>query len=160
MKTCPCQDWQRYEQDLYEHALFAWNHDGDYTGPQLRYCSFCGKLLLEFTSEWEDDLIWCPSQLTRTFLFPETGATMELYCRWRHQDPWTFAILFHGGRIRLGEGLCQTDPIPKVYAYTEKLLQEYLLKVRKEGDGTNQPSLKMGSQLILGKETHDETAYQ
>ena len=41
--------------------------------------------------EWEDDLIWCPSQCYLPLLF--NGKKYKIYLRWRWSDPWT-ATLF------------------------------------------------------------------
>lgn len=43
-------------------------------------------------AKWVDDLIWCPSQC----YYPLTrgdGSAATLYLRWRHDDPWTAAII-------------------------------------------------------------------
>ena len=36
---------------------------------------------------WIEDLKWCPSQIYYNFV--EKGVPIQLYLRWRHQDPWT-----------------------------------------------------------------------
>lgn len=38
--------------------------------------------------EWEDELIWCPSQCYYYFI-TESGRRFCIYLRWRHSDPWT-----------------------------------------------------------------------
>jgi len=40
---------------------------------------------------WEEDLIMCPSQLRREI--KRKDMTIEFYCRWRWDDPWTFKII-------------------------------------------------------------------
>ncbi|MEM3860218.1 MAG: hypothetical protein QW478_12590 [Candidatus Micrarchaeaceae archaeon] len=45
---------------------------------------------------WEEDLIWCPSQLYRKFELAKDNkhkVKATAYLRWRHEDPWTFALL-------------------------------------------------------------------
>ena len=83
---------------------------------------------IEYLSEWHDDLIWCPSQLTRKFKNPRTGTIEEVYCRWRHQDPWTFEIISTDPWIYLGSGLSQDNDIADVHKFAEKLLVDYYAK--------------------------------
>jgi len=80
---------------------------------------------IEYLSEWFDDLIWCPSQLTRKFKHPKTGNVEQVYCRWRHNDPWTFQIMSADPRVYLGDGLTQEDDIEDVHKFAEKLLLEH-----------------------------------
>lgn len=37
---------------------------------------------------WKRDLLWCPSQLTKTIYYNQNW-DIELYARWRWSDPWT-----------------------------------------------------------------------
>ncbi len=46
----------------------------------------------EILGEWDDDLIWCPSQCYLNIRFK--AMSFCLYLRWRHGDPWT-AALYH-----------------------------------------------------------------
>lgn len=41
--------------------------------------------------DWEDSLIWCPSQCYYYFYVVSGVKKMYfmIYLRWRHQDPWT-----------------------------------------------------------------------
>ena len=80
---------------------------------------------IEYLTGWHDDLMWCPSQLTRKFKNPKTGTTEELYCRWRHDDPWTFNIMSTDPWVNLGYGLTQEDAIEDVHKFAEKLLLNY-----------------------------------
>ena len=41
---------------------------------------------------WKRDLLWCPSQLTKTFYYNKNW-DIELYARWRWSDPWTGEFL-------------------------------------------------------------------
>jgi len=82
-------------------------------------------LEIKYVSEWEDDLNWAPAQLTREFIDPKTGKKNELYCRWRHHDPWKFSIIQEPGRVFLGFGLTQADKIKDVHTHAEKLLFNY-----------------------------------
>ena len=43
-------------------------------------------------NQWEDDLIWCPSQCYY-YYHDENGSLKCLYLRWRHRDPWTAEII-------------------------------------------------------------------
>ena len=43
-------------------------------------------------NQWEDDLIWCPSQCYYYF-HDKNRALKCLYLRWRHRDPWTAEII-------------------------------------------------------------------
>jgi len=80
-----------------------------------------------FISEWEDDLIWCPSQLERQFTNPITKKINTLYCRWRHSDPWSFSFyqLKPYFTVELGEGLSEYSSIKDIHTFAEKLLLEY-----------------------------------
>ena len=80
---------------------------------------------IEYLTNWFDSLIWCPSQLTRKFKHPKTGITEQIYCRWRHCDPWTFYIMSTDPWIYLGSGLTQEDTISNVHKFAEKLLINY-----------------------------------
>jgi hypothetical protein len=39
---------------------------------------------------WDIDLIWCPSQIYKTFTI--NNKEYNIYLRWRWDDPWTFMI--------------------------------------------------------------------
>ncbi len=39
---------------------------------------------------WDIDLIWCPSQIYKTFTV--NGKEIEIYLRWRWDDPWEVYI--------------------------------------------------------------------
>ena len=44
---------------------------------------------------WQEDLIWCPSQLYKDFTITQDWRTWVrgyAYCRWRHADPWTVSF--------------------------------------------------------------------
>jgi hypothetical protein len=43
--------------------------------------------------EWEDDLIWCPSQRYAPITY--NSAHYVLYLRWRWDDPWQGHIIMH-----------------------------------------------------------------
>ena len=81
-----------------------------------------GHLPIIWTSNWHDDLIWCPSQLYRSFHTDKGELT--LYCRWRHSDPWTYDVYSKPGEfwLDIGEGLSQRDLISRVHKYAESLL--------------------------------------
>lgn len=40
--------------------------------------------------DWEESLLWCPTQITRVVYFK--GIEFKLYLRWRHVDPFQFHI--------------------------------------------------------------------
>ena len=46
--------------------------------------------------QWDDDLIWCPSQCHADVTAPD-GTKAVLYLRWRWDDPWKASIVvgFH-----------------------------------------------------------------
>lgn len=46
--------------------------------------------VFEVVKDWEDSLIWCPSQCYK--LIQYKGVKYEIYLRWRHCDPWTAEI--------------------------------------------------------------------
>jgi len=98
---------------------------------------------INWTSDWRDSLIWCPSQLERDFKYNDK--TLTLYCRWRHSDPWTFDIfemiptkrfmdvksyesMTPRNWINLGSGMSENDDIEDVHKYAEKLLMEWMKK--------------------------------
>jgi hypothetical protein len=49
---------------------------------------------------WKEDLIWCPSQLYKSFRIEVGGfhtlLSAQAYCRWRHSDPWTAEVMRDG----------------------------------------------------------------
>jgi len=49
---------------------------------------------------WKEDLIWCPSQLYKSFRIEVGGfhtlLSAQAYCRWRHSDPWTAEVMSDG----------------------------------------------------------------
>ncbi len=86
---------------------------------------------IEWVGGWADDLIWCPSQLTREFKLD--GSVYELYCRWRWDDPWTFSFYKTAEFIKdfsdwteIGRGFTNKDPIEEIHNHAEKLLINYL----------------------------------
>ena len=42
-------------------------------------------------SDWNDDLIWCPSQCYKHIEYK--GKQFVIYLRWRHSDPWSAEIV-------------------------------------------------------------------
>lgn len=42
--------------------------------------------------QWDDDLIWCPSQCYADVAYPD-GTPAVLYLRWRWSDPWQASII-------------------------------------------------------------------
>ena len=44
-------------------------------------------------NQWDDDLIWCPSQCYRLTQIPN-GQKVILYLRWRWDDPWQAHIIY------------------------------------------------------------------
>ena len=44
------------------------------------------KETIKIIREWEDDLIWCPSQCYLPIEFK--GEKYTVYLRWRHDNPW------------------------------------------------------------------------
>lgn len=96
---------------------------------------------INWKSKWHDSLIWCPSQLTREFEWK--GKVYTLYCRWRHQNPWSFSIyekvptttVMHGkiydaynyeNWVNIGWGMTEEDDIDDVHKYAEELLEKFL----------------------------------
>ena len=42
--------------------------------------------------QWDDSLIWCPSQCY--YYFKDRNDNLKcIYLRWRHSDPWTAEII-------------------------------------------------------------------
>lgn len=41
--------------------------------------------------DWEDELIWCPSQCYLSIEYK--GLQYIIYLRWRHNDPWTATLV-------------------------------------------------------------------
>lgn len=41
--------------------------------------------------DWEDDLIWCPSQCYKKIEYK--GRQFVIYLLWRHADPWTATLI-------------------------------------------------------------------
>ena len=51
--------------------------------------------ILRIYHNWQDDLIWCPSQCYYSFENKQ-GKPMLLYLRWRHCDPWQAEVYPYG----------------------------------------------------------------
>lgn len=47
--------------------------------------------LFKVIKEWDDDLIWCPSQCY--LRIEHGGLNYIIYLRWRHEDPWTASVI-------------------------------------------------------------------
>lgn len=45
----------------------------------------------KIVSEWDDDLIWCPSQCE--LRLKHHGKNYILYLRWRWDDPWVASLI-------------------------------------------------------------------
>lgn len=43
--------------------------------------------------EWEDSMLWCPSQCYCRFLDTTERTIYCIYLRWRHSDPWTSELI-------------------------------------------------------------------
>ncbi|MEM1003438.1 MAG: hypothetical protein AAGH46_12395 [Bacteroidota bacterium] len=46
---------------------------------------------IKIIEDWDDDLIWCPSQCYLKFTYK--GKHFVIYLRWRHTDPWTATLI-------------------------------------------------------------------
>lgn len=46
---------------------------------------------MEIVGEWEEDLMWCPSQCYLQIKHGFYG--YQIYLRWRHDDPWTCRLI-------------------------------------------------------------------
>ena len=92
----------------------------------------------KFISKWRDSLIWCPSQLYRDFILRYQVGDLKpgiytLYCRWRHEDPWTFDLFNVDVWIYLGSGLDRESKIKYVHTKAEHLLFDYLFQIEHGG---------------------------
>src|SRR5262245_10276545 len=56
------------------------------------------ELELEVKIQWEDDLIWCPSQCYAPVAY--AGEHYVLYLHWRWDDPWQGHIITHARTSR------------------------------------------------------------
>lgn len=83
---------------------------------------------IKWLGNWDDELIWCPSQLRRKFKLD--NRVYVLYCRWRWDDPWTFSFYSDNGNHRewvdIGEGLVMKDSVDDIHKYAENLLMTFL----------------------------------
>jgi hypothetical protein len=52
---------------------------------RVRNCKFAT------SSDWNDDLIWCPSQCIKKISYKKRH--FVIYLRWRHSDPWTADLI-------------------------------------------------------------------
>lgn len=68
--------------------------------------------MIKFIGDWEETLAWCPSQLYR--LVEDGDIRFVIYCRWRHEDPWTMEFIFfdNNGKAK------QFNEATKKYEYT------------------------------------------
>ena len=52
-----------------------------------------------FTTKWNEDLLWCPSQITRWAFYD--NKIFSFYLRWRWDDPWTASVYYHTGNLEV-----------------------------------------------------------
>jgi hypothetical protein len=87
------------------------------------------KIKVKWLTDWDDsDTHWCPTQLYRDFKYNDQKLT--LYCRWRHDDPWSFSILPNKYSnfpwTGLGVGMSEKDNFDDIHIYAEKLLKQWM----------------------------------
>lgn len=86
----------------------------------------------ENITSWHRDLIWCPSQVTKTVRYKSHDVT--LYLRWRHQDPWSGEFIIENDRIIIwskdlleDKNFSDQTPIRTLELEMEKLYREYFI---------------------------------
>lgn len=84
--------------------------------------------MIKINGNWSNDLIWCPSQL---FLNIEVDdEAYQIYCRWRHEDPWTISLIRVRDDVRHrfdeDDSLTQETPIPDVHYKALQLVEEFI----------------------------------
>jgi hypothetical protein len=116
--------------------LVVYNFFGMYDKWSLSYllylCRlFCSKKLEKFTG-WNEDLIWCPTQIRKIKKTP--FGTYLLYLRWRWNDPFSFSII-NEDRDEWSTDLflenniyCKDYEIGKAKYFAEKIWKNFLKK--------------------------------
>jgi hypothetical protein len=92
---------------------------------RVRNCKFAT------SSDWSDDLIWCPSQCTKKISYKNRH--FIIYLRWRHSDPWTADLIECKTDGRYNYDNAKWIQLPVKYWTDEQLPQikedaEYLVK--------------------------------
>ena len=59
-----------------------------------------------FTKKWREDLIWCPSQITRWAFYDDK--IFSFYLRWRWDDPWTASVIYYCGGLKVTVDISDT----------------------------------------------------
>lgn len=85
--------------------------------------------------QWDDRLIWCPSQCYYYFKDKE-GSMNCIYLRWRHQDPWTAEIVPLNEKMELDFESPQWENLNPPFFKDSELdqLKEWCLKLSKVKD--------------------------
>ena len=66
---------------------------GKCIGELRRYLKFQDFLNTFEEHAFTEDMIWCPSQIEYYFTDPTDNQMYVVYCRWRHNDPWSIELL-------------------------------------------------------------------
>ncbi len=74
---------------------------------------------------WDIDLIWCPSQIYKTFTI--NGKKIEIYLRWRFDDPWEVYIENRWNYISLKKEY-QAEEYQELMNYVDNNIEEIIKK--------------------------------
>lgn len=88
--------------------------------------------------QWDDRLIWCPSQCYYYFKDKE-GNIKCIYLRWRHNDPWTAEIVPLNEKFEFDFNAPWENLNPPFFKDSElDMLKEWCLKLSKVKDIINE----------------------
>ncbi|MEM5783368.1 MAG: hypothetical protein QXF15_04075 [Candidatus Aenigmatarchaeota archaeon] len=84
---------------------------------------------------WEESLLWCPSQLYRKFELAKDKkhkVKATAYLRWRHEDPWTFSLMDENRNNFTIRDIPFKYFIDKEYKKAEKEAEKIIKETKKE----------------------------
>lgn len=91
--------------------------------------------VFEISGQWENELLWCPSQCYLEVWIEDTP--FVIYLRWRHEDPWTMAIIEGVTLVDFvmnGNGVWIEieDFLPFTRFHTMELIQKYAIEAAEQ----------------------------
>lgn len=89
--------------------------------------------------EWDNDLIWCPSQLL--LKIERENVVYQIYCRWRWSDPWTVSLIDPADKRLFKKDLKSTQDTPLEEVHCEALEEVNRFFERKSNENDKTESI-------------------